>query len=178
MSKNIIEFGIIRLGIIRYALTQSNETKDWRKIVIFHTNIKYRDKSCKIIIDNSSYINIVSLNTLARLGLKHIPHLKPYSMSWVNNTSIVVKERFIFPIKLLDYYNEIWCDVISMDVGYIILSRLWIYKLDFTIFSQSNLCSFTFKGRKSNLLIYLQGIMIRTRKRKIGKKENLTYKSK
>jgi hypothetical protein len=178
MSKNIIEFGIIRLGIIRYALTQSNETKDWRKIVIFHTNIKYEDKSCKIIIGNRSYINAVSLNTLAHLGLKHIPHLKPYSMSWVNNTSIVVKERFIFPIKLLDYHDEIWYDVISMDVGYIILSRLWIYKLDFTIFSQSNSCSFTFKGRKSNLLIYLQGIMIRTRKGKIGKKENLTYESK
>jgi hypothetical protein len=29
------------------------------------------------------YINAVSLNTLAHLGLKHIPHLKPYSMSWL-----------------------------------------------------------------------------------------------
>ena len=29
----------------------------------------------------------------------------------------------MFPIKFLDYYDEIWFDTISMDVGHVILGR-------------------------------------------------------
>lgn len=69
-------------------------------------------------------------------------------MSWVNNTSIAVKERYLFPIKFLDYHDEIWFDVIPMEVGHVILGRPWIYNLDIIIYDWSNSCSFTFKGRK------------------------------
>jgi hypothetical protein len=44
-------------------------------------------------------------------------------MSWVNDISIRIKKRCIFSIKILDYHDEIWCDVIPMDVGHVILGR-------------------------------------------------------
>ena len=72
-----------------------------------------------IIIDNKNYINTISSNVLDHLGLKIIPHPMSYNMSWVNNNSIVVNARCLFPMQLLDYHDEICCDVILMDVGYV-----------------------------------------------------------
>jgi len=135
-----------RLGMVRCALTQPKGTEDWRRTAIFYTYIKCGDKGCKIIID---CINVVFSGSVSRLGLNYVPHLKPYSVSWVNDPSIAVKERCLFPMKILDYHDEIWCDVIPMDVGHVILGRPWLYDLDVTIFGQSNSCSFTFQGKKN-----------------------------
>jgi hypothetical protein len=142
----------IRLGVVRCALTQPKRTKDWRRTAIVYTYIKCRDKGCKIIIDSGCCINAVSSGSVSRLGLKFVPHPKPYSVSWVNDTSIVVKERCLFSIKIFDYHDEIWCDVILMDVGHVILGRPWLYDLDVTIFGRSNSCSFTFQGKKIQLI--------------------------
>jgi hypothetical protein len=57
-----------------------------------------------------------------------------YNVSLVNNNSITVIERCLFPVKFLDYNDEIWCDVIPINVGHVILDRSWIYDLDITIF--------------------------------------------
>jgi hypothetical protein len=141
-----------RLGVVRCDLTQPKGTEDWRRIAIFYTYIKCGDKGCKIIIDSGSCINAVSSGSVSRLGLKSVPHPKPYNVSWVNDTSIAVKERCLFPIKIFYYHDEIWCDVIPMDVGHVILGRPWLYDLDVTIFGRSNSCSFTFQGKKIQLI--------------------------
>jgi len=141
-----------RLGVVRCALTQLKGTEDWRRTAIFYTYIKCGDKGCKIIIDSGSCINVVFSGSVSRLGLKSVPHPKPYNVSWVNDTSIAVKERCLFLIKIFDYHDEIWCDVIPMDVGHVILGRPWLYDLDVTIFGQSNSCSFTFQGKKIQLI--------------------------
>ena len=141
-----------RLSVVRCALTQLKGTEDWRRTVIFYTYIKYGDKGCKIIIDSGSYINAISSGSVSCLGLKSVPHPKSYSVSWVNDTSIAVKERCLFPIKILDYHDEIWCDVSPMDVGHVILGRPWLYDLDITIFGRSNSYSFTFQGKKIQLI--------------------------
>jgi hypothetical protein len=39
-----------------------------------------------------------------------------------------------------------------MDVGHVILGRPWLYDLDLTIFGRSNSCSFTFQGKKIQLI--------------------------
>jgi len=159
------QFETTKLGVVRYALTQPEGTKDWRMTVIFHTYIKCGDKGYKIIIDNGSCINgmiiidnencintissniigmiiidnencinTISSNIIDHLGLKIVPHLKPYNVSWVNNNSIVVNEKCLFHMKLLDYHEEIWCDEIPMDIEHVIFRRPWIYDLDVIIF--------------------------------------------
>jgi hypothetical protein len=55
--------------------------------------------------------------------------------------------------------------VIPMDIEHVIFRRPWIYDLDVIIFYRWNSCSFSFKGRKPNLLDYHQHLVIRTRKK-------------
>ena len=140
---------------------------------IFHTYIKCEDKGCKIIIDNERCINSVSSITVICLGLKLVPHSKPYNVSWVNNNSIAVNERCLFSIKFLDYHDEIWCDVNLMDVWHVILGRPWIYNLHVTISGRSNLCSFAFKGRKIKLIRLLLRPSNKTRKKRMGTNKDL-----
>jgi len=83
---------------------------------------------------------------------KNDPYPKPYNVLWIYNNSIAVNEICLFPIKFLDYYDEIWFDTISMDVGHAILGRPCIYDLDITISGGSNSCSFTFKCKKIKLI--------------------------
>ena len=116
-------FGVPRVNVVRNALAEQRDTNDWRKSVIFQTYTKCGDKICKVIIDSGSYINAVSSNVVAHLGLKLIPHPKPYKVSWVDTSSIAIKERCVVPLQFLTYKVEIWCDIILIDVGHIILGR-------------------------------------------------------
>ncbi|XP_022880942.1 uncharacterized protein LOC111398247 [Olea europaea var. sylvestris] len=137
-----------RVGVVRCTLTQPRDVDDWRRHAIFHTYIKINNKGYKVIVDSGSCINAVSIATVSCLGLKPVPHPQPYSASWVNTSSIAVKERCLVPIQFLEYKDHIWCDVISMDVGHIILGRPWLFDLDVTIYGRSNSCSFVFNGKK------------------------------
>uniref|UniRef100_A0A2N9ICA7 Integrase catalytic domain-containing protein n=1 Tax=Fagus sylvatica TaxID=28930 RepID=A0A2N9ICA7_FAGSY len=105
----------------------------------------------EVIIDSGSCINAVSSSLVTRLGVKLIPHPNPYKVSWVDTSSIDIKERCLLPIQFMSYKDEIWCDVIPMDVGHVILGRPWLYDLDVTIYGRTNSCSFTFKGKKIKL---------------------------
>ena len=79
------------------------------------------------------------------------PHPNPYKVSWVDTSSIAIKERCVVPFQFLNYKAEIWCDIIPMDVGHIILGRPWLYDLDVTLHGRSNSCSFMFEGKKLEL---------------------------
>ncbi|XP_022867746.1 uncharacterized protein LOC111387423 [Olea europaea var. sylvestris] len=140
-----------RVGVVHCTLTQPKDADDWRRHAIFHTYIKINNKGCKVIVDSGSCINVVSKATISRLGLKPVPHPQPYSVSWVDTSSIAVKEHCLVHIQFLEYKDHIWCDVISMDVGHIILGRPWLFDLDVTIYGRSNSCSFMFNGKKIHL---------------------------
>ena len=86
-----------RLIVVRCALTLPKESEN-----------------CKVIIDSGSCINVVSSSLVTRLGVKLIPHLNPYKVSWVDTFSIDIKERCILPIQFMSYKDQIWCDVIPM----------------------------------------------------------------
>ena len=91
---------------------------------------------------------MVSFNIVSCLSMNLIPHPNPYKFSWVDTSSISIKERCVVPLQFLTYKAEIWCDIIPMDVGHIILGRPWLYDLDVTLHGQSNSCSFVFEGKK------------------------------
>ena len=77
--------------------------------------------------------------------------------------------------KFLDYHNEIWCDVIIIDVRYVILARLcyMIWTLPFMI-DQIQVLSLL-NVEISNLSACFQGLTIEIRhKGKIRKKNELT----
>ena len=131
-------FGVPRVNVVRCALAEQRGTDDWRRSAIFQTYTKCGDKTCKVIIDSGSCINAVSSSVVSRLGLKLTPHPNPYKVSWVDTSSIAIKERCVVPLQFLTYKAEIWCDVIPIDVGYIILGRPWLYDLNVTLHGRSN----------------------------------------
>jgi len=49
------------------------------------------------------------------------------------------------------YSDKIWCDVVTIDVGHIILGRPWLYDRDVTIFECPNSCLFVHDGKKVKL---------------------------
>ena len=135
------------LGVIRCIITQPVLSDDWRRTTILTTNILINDKPCKILIDSGSCVNAISRNTINRTGLKPVSHPKPYNVCWID-TSLSIIERCQVSLKLAGYQDEVWCDVISMDAGSIILGRQWLYDLDVTLYERSNSCTFVYKGQK------------------------------
>ncbi|GFZ18557.1 hypothetical protein Acr_27g0002960 [Actinidia rufa] len=53
--------------------------------------------------------------------------------------------------KIPSYSDKIWCDVVPMDVGHIILGRPWLFDMDVTIYGRSNSCSFLFENKRIKL---------------------------
>ena len=58
------------LGVMRFLLIVPSLYDSLKRHSIFHTNVKYGDKSYKLVIDNGSEQNVISSRGVVRLGLK------------------------------------------------------------------------------------------------------------
>ena len=128
-----------------------------------------------MIIDSGSCINAISTDTGKRLGLTPVDHPNPYRVSWIDSSSILIKFRCHVPIQLHSYQDHVWCDVLPMEVGSIILGRPWLFDNDVTIYGRTNSCSFTHQGKK----ITINPSPPKATNRKIddGSKKNLKKKA-
>ena len=95
---------------------------------------KIDGKNCQVIIDSGNCVNAVASGIVTKLGLKTVSHPQPYKVSWENFVSINVKDMCLILILFATYLDKIWCDVVTMDVGHIILGRPWLYDGDVTIY--------------------------------------------
>ncbi|XP_020687617.1 uncharacterized protein LOC110103305 [Dendrobium catenatum] len=142
----------ITLQVVTCALSQPKLSDDWRRTSIFHTFVKIGEKNCKVIVDNGSCINAVSSAMVSKLNLKMTPHPNPYKVACINSTTIEIKDRSLIPIEFVGYQDKIWCDVLAMDVGQIILGRSWLFDNDVHIYGRSNTCVFEHNGKKIKLI--------------------------
>ncbi|KAI0505091.1 hypothetical protein KFK09_016048 [Dendrobium nobile] len=97
-------------------------------------------------------INAVSSSMVSKLGLSAAPHPNPYKVAWVNTTALEVKERSFIPISFADYKENVWCDMLIMNVGQILLGCPWLFDNDVHIYGRSNICVFEHEGKKIKLL--------------------------
>lgn len=81
---------------------------------------------------------MVSTDKVKWLGLTTTPNPQPYRVSWIDTSSIIVTHRCHMPIEFGQYKNKIWCDIVPMDVGYMILGRPWLFDLNTTLYSRTN----------------------------------------
>jgi len=58
---------------------------------------------------------------IENIGLKDVPHPRQYKVSWINSTALHVKQQYLVPTDFELYKDRIWCNVVTMDVGQIIL---------------------------------------------------------
>ena len=135
------------VGVVRYVLSTTIDNDNWKRTSIFHTVIQSVYKKCKLMIDEGSSMNMVSKNAVKLLNLKVEPHPNPFREAWVNDHTLPVTQRYLVSIQMGDYKDEIYCDVLPMDVAHVLLGRPWLCDLNVTNFGKDNIYSFKYKGK-------------------------------
>ena len=87
---------------------------------------------------SGSSINAISERALKQLGHPFKKHPTPYKVSWVTNSSLPIDKRCLVDIRILSYEDQVWLDVVPMDIGSIILGRPWLYDNDVRIHRITN----------------------------------------
>ena len=111
--------------ILKIGAAASEENCLWSNI--FHTKCTSKDRVYLVIIDSGSFENCVSLEMVQKLDLKMDPHPKPYKLSWIQEGShIKVKHRCLVSFTIGKHYqDEVWCNVVPMNVCHLLLGRPW-----------------------------------------------------
>ena len=117
------------IDLMRKLCLQTSQEHSLRT-AIFFTYIKIGNDFYKVIIDSGSSVNATSEKALKQLGLPFEKHPNPYEVSWVINSSLPIDKRCLLNIKILSYEDQVWLDVVPMDIGSIILGRQWLYEND------------------------------------------------
>ncbi|XP_059630408.1 uncharacterized protein LOC132273461 [Cornus florida] len=79
-----------------------------------------------------------------KLKLQTEPHPKPYQIAWFKKgNEVKVSKRSLISFSMGKNYNDqVWCDVIPMDVCHILLGRPWQYDRSVTHDGRKNTYSF------------------------------------
>ena len=76
-------------------------------------------------MDSGSFENCVAKEMVQKLDFNMVPHLKPYNLCWLQRGSDTkVKHRCLVSFTIGKHYeDEIWCDIVPMDVCHLFLGR-------------------------------------------------------
>ena len=102
-------------------------------------------------MDSENCINAISSKSLENLGLEVVPHPHPFKVSWIDSTTLEVKQQCLVPVNFNHYKKNIWCDVITMNVGQVTLGRPWLFDKNVIIYSRSNMCQLEHEGKQIKL---------------------------
>ena len=114
------------VGVVRCVLSTTINNDNWKRTSILHTIIQSGDKKCKLVIDGGSSMNVVSKDAVRLLNLKVEPHSNPFRVAWVNDHILSVAQRCLVYIEIGKYKDEIYCNVLPMDVAHVLLGRPWL----------------------------------------------------
>ena len=105
------------VSVVKCVLSTTVDNDNWKRTSIFHTVIQSGDKKCKLMIDGDSSINVVSKDVVKLLDLKIEPHPNPFKVTWVNDHTLPIAQRCLVSIQMGGYNDEIYCNVLPMDVA-------------------------------------------------------------
>ena len=71
----------------------------------------------------------MSKTAIARMNLTTEPHPHPFYISWVDDTTLLISEICLIHIQMGDYLACVWCDVLSMNIGHILLGFPWLQEM-------------------------------------------------
>lgn len=120
---------------------------------IFHTRCTVNGRVCSLIVDGGSCTNVASTTLVTKLNLEVELHPQPYSIQWLDQgNGLRVSHRCLVSFSIgKDYQDELWCDIIPMDVCHIILGRPWLYDRRVMHDGYQNTYSFHKDGKKFTL---------------------------
>ncbi|CAL8114179.1 unnamed protein product [Prunus armeniaca] len=90
----------------------------WKHTSIFHTYVPCNNQTCKLVIDGGSTMNVISKSAVTRLNLKPEPHPHPFHVAWVDKTKLPVTERCLVSLKLGTCDEDIYLDLLPMNVAH------------------------------------------------------------
>ena len=120
------------VGVVRCVISTTIDNDHWKRTSIFHTVIQSGDKKCKLVIDRGSSMNVVSKDAIKLLNPRVEPHLNLFRVAWVNDHTLPITQRCLVSIQMGDYKDEIYCELLPMDVAHVLLGRPWLYDLNVT----------------------------------------------
>ena len=108
---------------------------------------------CDLIIDKGNQENIISKDVVERLQLETKTHPNPYIIGWIKEVGgIQVHERCKMSFSIGKYNDEVYCDVVDMDVCHILFRRPCQYDVDAKHLGRSNLYQLEKGGIKYTLV--------------------------
>ena len=108
-------------------MPKHEKDSSWLRSNIFQSTCTILEKVCRFVIDAGSCDNIISEEAVKKLGLKTEKHPRPYKLAWLKKGGEVTvgRQAFVtFSIRK-KYKDDIWCDVVDMDVCHLLLGRPW-----------------------------------------------------
>ena len=123
-------------------------TENPLRSAIFSTFTKIGTLVIKIVVDSGNVVNAVAAASVLSLGLQPLPHPRPYKAMWINDAYLAVTTRCIVPLQMAGYCEDVWCDILPMGVGSVLLGRPWLFDRDVVQYGRTNRCIFYFGGSK------------------------------
>jgi hypothetical protein len=75
---------------------------------LFRTACKTKDRVCKVIVDNGSMDNLISMEMVEKLELETIDHPSPYKVSWLQKGhQVTVTKQCLVEFKIEGYNDKI-----------------------------------------------------------------------
>ena len=96
---------------------------------------------------------MASTRVVDKLGLKTIPHAKPYKLSWLREEGeIKVDKQVLINFSIGNYKDEVLCDLVPMETTHILLGRPCQFDRKAVHDGHANKFTFSFQGKKITLL--------------------------
>jgi len=93
---------------------------------IFNTKCIINGKLCYLIVDEGSCTNVASSRLVSKLNLDTKPRPRPYRLQWLSeDEEVKVTQQVEVCLTIGRYNDRVLCDVIPMEVTYILLGKPW-----------------------------------------------------
>jgi hypothetical protein len=119
---------------------------------LFQAQCMIKGKACKFMIDSGSYCNGISKAVVQALDLStwHIP--EPRHVESVNSYVLLkITHKVRVPFTVGDFFDEVECDVLPLEVCGLLLGRPWQYDRNAMHAGRANTYSFVHDGKQRTL---------------------------
>lgn len=120
---------------------------------MFKTRCTIKGKVCDLMIDSGCTENVISRSVVQALQLKTSRNHHLYKVRGIKKGMEVTVTDMCRVSFLIGkhYVCDVLCDVIDMDIFYLILGRPWQYDMDATYNCRQNVYTLDLKGKKLRL---------------------------
>jgi hypothetical protein len=96
---------------------------------LFHIRVIMRHTKFDTLIDSGSQSNLISEESVKKLGLKTKIHHKPYTLKWIsNNYQMHITKQCTLKFSISSkYVDEVTCDVVPLSECGMVLGSPYLY---------------------------------------------------